>query len=414
MNTLDIVFMVLAGVGFIIATMLAWFVVCHLPILLKRDREAHAMTACFPSVRAVSMTHVDLMDRPCPPIDQIEVNPGERVLLAGQKDPKQNGIYLVPNMSQRAWQRVADLSHSRHIVGGAMLYVEEGAQYHDQTFVLKLPHSGRRKKGRHPDEVELLFEPLHKHLWGNVPKGQPIHMGAMGLPEILPRETVTRSETSSAIPPILHVFHGFWDSTMQEDHISEWQTMYDGWQLVKWDPAKCETLIRCCSKKWQDIYDRFKKIPVMRLDFMRCVVLHRHGGMAIDMDTRPLQNMVDQMEGWNYPRAILFGQGHISIHEAELIERTHYYSVVPGSERLSTHAMAFAAKHPLLRFYINHIEAHTRTKKLGSHKYDVTYCTGEDGLSHTYQEVCQDFNDIHIEPAEQWLSHDRNSSFMTS
>lgn len=66
-------------------------------------------------------------------IDGVSAGVGDRVLVAGQTDAKNNGIYVV---ASGAWSRAADMSTSADCIAGSVVVVSEGATWANTKWTL--------------------------------------------------------------------------------------------------------------------------------------------------------------------------------------------------------------------------------------------------------------------------------------
>lgn len=73
------------------------------------------------SVRAVATTNVTMSGPQV--VDGVATTPGDRVLLAGQTNQTQNGIYVV---ATGAWSRAIDASTNASVTPGLFTFIEEG------------------------------------------------------------------------------------------------------------------------------------------------------------------------------------------------------------------------------------------------------------------------------------------------
>lgn len=83
------------------------------------------------SVRAVATTNITLSGTQT--IDGVTLVAGDRVLVNGQTNAADNGIYVV---AAGAWSRATDADSSAKLNAGAFTFVEEGTTYADTGFVL--------------------------------------------------------------------------------------------------------------------------------------------------------------------------------------------------------------------------------------------------------------------------------------
>lgn len=83
------------------------------------------------SVRAVSTSSVTLSGTQT--VDGVALNDGERVLITGQSNQAQNGIWVV---RASAWERPEDFDDDDSVTEGAFVFVEDGTQYNNTGWVL--------------------------------------------------------------------------------------------------------------------------------------------------------------------------------------------------------------------------------------------------------------------------------------
>lgn len=85
------------------------------------------------SVRIGALTEIDIVTGGLIVVDGIATADGDRVLLMGQTDPIENGIYLA---SEGAWSRATDMDSDEEVSGGTFTFVEEGTATGDNGYVL--------------------------------------------------------------------------------------------------------------------------------------------------------------------------------------------------------------------------------------------------------------------------------------
>jgi hypothetical protein len=81
-------------------------------------------------VRAVVESNFDLHDRTLPPADGVALQGGDRVLLMGQTDPGENGIYVVEPGGGWLEGRAVDATQNAHFSPGFSVYVTDGVAAH--------------------------------------------------------------------------------------------------------------------------------------------------------------------------------------------------------------------------------------------------------------------------------------------
>lgn len=87
------------------------------------------------SVRAISTSNIDLYNGVAS-IDGVALDDGDRVLVAGQTNAAENGIYKYSETGPPAFVRAPDADASGEVSAGMYCFVEEGTLYHDTGWVL--------------------------------------------------------------------------------------------------------------------------------------------------------------------------------------------------------------------------------------------------------------------------------------
>lgn len=90
------------------------------------------------SVRVLSESNIDLASATDPsPVDGVTLADGDRILLNGQTDGTENGIYdAVTAADPTTWTRSADFDGDSEVTAGAFTFVEEGTSNSDTGWVL--------------------------------------------------------------------------------------------------------------------------------------------------------------------------------------------------------------------------------------------------------------------------------------
>jgi len=89
------------------------------------------------SVRLVTKSNVDLTS-PTYSIDSVPLKNKDRVLLAGQTDPSQNGIYVWNSVVSK-FTRSLDADSTEDLTAGAKVYVEEGGVFAKTSWIMTTP-----------------------------------------------------------------------------------------------------------------------------------------------------------------------------------------------------------------------------------------------------------------------------------
>lgn len=88
------------------------------------------------SARAISTSEITLSGTQ--QIDGVDVIAGDRVVVNGQADASENGIYVVDT---GAWTRAIDMDEPSEVNGGEFVFITEGNTYADTGWVVSTPDS---------------------------------------------------------------------------------------------------------------------------------------------------------------------------------------------------------------------------------------------------------------------------------
>ena len=91
---------------------------------------------------------------------------------------------------------------------------------------------------------------------------------------------------------IIHQIFGLLGDTKMNDMFSENSEKYkefcnsNGYQYILWSPEMCDNLI----EEYLDYKELYYsvKYPIMKVDIIRFIILHKYGGLYADLDTIPL------------------------------------------------------------------------------------------------------------------------------
>jgi hypothetical protein len=88
---------------------------------------------------ATASTSIDLTSTGDPnPVDGVNLNDGDRVLLKDQTDATENGIYDAVNATDpTTWVRSNDFDEDSEVAAGAFVFVEEGSDNKNEGYVVK-------------------------------------------------------------------------------------------------------------------------------------------------------------------------------------------------------------------------------------------------------------------------------------
>lgn len=89
------------------------------------------------SVRLATKSHINLLT-PTYSIDAIPLKNKDRILLAGQTFPTENGIYVWNSITNK-FTRSIDADSTEDLTSGARVYVEEGAVFAKTSWLMTTP-----------------------------------------------------------------------------------------------------------------------------------------------------------------------------------------------------------------------------------------------------------------------------------
>jgi hypothetical protein len=99
---------------------------------LTRPRASQISNIDFKqSVRSILLTNVTLSGGAPATVDGVTLSAGDRVLVAGQTDKSQNGIYEVDisgTGSNGTWSRASDFDINSDVSAGVIIMVTEGTE----------------------------------------------------------------------------------------------------------------------------------------------------------------------------------------------------------------------------------------------------------------------------------------------
>tara|TARA_R110002020_G_C16243237_1_gene769267 strand:- start:308 stop:964 length:657 start_codon:yes stop_codon:yes gene_type:complete len=68
-----------------------------------------------------------------------------------------------------------------------------------------------------------------------------------------------------------------------------------GMEYKMWSYEDCELLIKESYKQYENLWNDFK-VPMMKQDFIRNLILHKEGGIYIDLDIEPIKDFTELFE----------------------------------------------------------------------------------------------------------------------
>jgi len=117
------------------------------------------------AVRVITLTNIDLSGGAPSQVDSVNLQVGNRVLVNGQDNAAQNGLYVVQTLGtggNGTWVRTSDANQDGEIQSGMVVMVTEGVTYADTPW--KLVTNGEIVLG----VTELIFQENYSLAFGNI------------------------------------------------------------------------------------------------------------------------------------------------------------------------------------------------------------------------------------------------------
>ncbi len=130
----------------------------------------------------------------------------------------------------------------------------------------------------------------------NVSARSPTWWGVHPLENAVP-EKKTAVEPGQVIPQIIH--HTWKNKDIPEamqGWYESWQRFHPGWQFRLWTDEDCRQLIVDEYPWFLPIYDAYPQ-HIMRVDAVRYFIMHRFGGVYVDLDYEALRSLEPLLEG---------------------------------------------------------------------------------------------------------------------
>lgn len=123
--------------------------------------------------------------------------------------------------------------------------------------------------------------------------------------------------------------------TWKDEHIPEvvaayvqtWKTHHPGWTYTLWTDAMNRDFISTYYPEFLPVYDRYPT-PIQRVDAVRYFILHRLGGLFIDLDFECLKNVGPLLAGTTFV-AGLEPAAHALAHRKKYIVSNAFMAGIP-------------------------------------------------------------------------------------
>ncbi len=185
------------------------------------------------------------------------------------------------------------------------------------------------------------------------------------------------------IPLVIHVIYGLWDigeiPKYFRNNLSLWELQ--GWQIKVWYRKDIEELI-------ESEYSDFKKIiysikrKVQLADLARLMVIYSKGGLYVDIDCKPVNNLFDYIQTIN-KNHLFFIEALISNEFAnKMAIENHIRNGVPEiNERLANFCFASSPKNEIIKSILDLAKKRLLTFMDFNKDYDIIFKTGPDCLT---------------------------------
>eukprot|EP01084_Bolivina_argentea_P114782 204285_1 len=107
--------------------------------------------------------------------------------------------------------------------------------------------------------------------------------------------TINNQKIQQGTSRIPHIGHFMWigsDTSNIPSHfrstISKWKLQYPNWEFILWNNITSRNLVVDSYPHFLELYDSFPKDKwISRADMIRYLVIHKFGGLYIDLDIQP-------------------------------------------------------------------------------------------------------------------------------
>lgn len=316
----------------------------------------------------------------------------ERIMIAGQSNPEENGIYMI---DQSGLRRADDMVKPDEAHDGGLVYDRRSEE------LLAV--------SRKNADVGPSFHALGEYLYGKAPDDESV----LYMDRSHPRRSKWRPASEvvapgmfksqrGQIPNRIHFMYGLWDDAPMpnffKQNIKDWQESNPTYEIKVWGRADLERLVREYYPDLWTMYNSFDR-RVQRADLGRYLILLHEGGWYADLDfvpkERPLHEMYNAYR--NDASMILATELVMSREDAERIgsqEPIRKGQPEHHGPRVGNYFMGCCAKHPLMTSVVQRLEARCAENPVITRDYDILYTTGPDCMTTTYYAVRHQYPDV--------------------
>lgn len=191
-----------------------------------------------------------------------------------------------------------------------------------------------------------------------------------------------------SLPRLIHVVFGLWDEGglpwRYRSVLAGWRRHHRGWGVVLWDCESAARLVEEAYPHLAGVYHGFSR-PVQRSDLLRYLLLHRFGGLYVDLDLECRASLVPVLEGHPQGRMFVLVETTLTPQRAgEIGQDQPIRDRRPElPERIANFFLAAAPAHPVLAEVIELVQE--RAPLPVACDYDVLYTTGPDVVTEVVQ-----------------------------
>lgn len=379
----------------------------------RRQRRVAGEQPRAVAVRGVAEQHVDPRCGKSVSAAFGQVARGDQLALTGQRDPKDNGLYVSEGEMgplRRADEPLAPGSAVYDAARDEHYYVRRHGE--DTTLVPAMEHFF----GAPPEGVDsVLFldrSAPAKSRW--VPASDPrVHLeGGGGVPRMSKdfRFDMTHKDADRVeVPRVMHFVYGLWDDAPMPqafaDNMAAWKAANPGFGTKVWDRAAVEELVR---ERYPEAWDVYRALGrnVQRADLARYLIVYDRGGWYADLDCVPAPDGGSSLDALLsrglYPRMVLLTE--LEMDEAWAARVGREQPIRNGEPehagpRFANYFFGATKRHPFMRSIIDTVLARCRAhagKPLDD--YGVLYTTGPDAFTTAYYAAGVDHVDVKALP----------------
>lgn len=219
-----------------------------------------------------------------------------------------------------------------------------------------------------------------------------------------PRSAVKDSLEDLVLPPtkdgevlVPHILHQSWkNSEIPRTHLNYTESWHNfglsDWKHILWTDQMINDTLLAHYPWFRDTYDALPN-KIMRVDVVRAMMLHRHGGVYADLDVEVLKDprplfrqqpltffFAPKPGPYSEPRPIPVGRGEGRFPEL-------------GNRCVELALLASPAGHPFWLTYLNEVQRHVHAYLETGHRQHVFWVTGPIALTRALTKYMHDSKD---------------------